>query len=1351
MYAPDAAPRRDGGGQAWKKRLEQAQRDANPAAVEQAANMCVLYESLQLAHKCILNSFYGYVMRRGARWYSMEMAGIVCQTGTEIIKSARDLIKQIGCPLELDTDGIWCMLPASFPEEFDFCSTDPRKRTFTLSYPAAMLNFMIGEKFTNHQYQRWCGPTYRDYQQYSENSVFFEVDGPYKAMLLPASKDEGCLLKKRYAVFNNNGTLAELKGFEVKRRGELKLIKVFQAEVFDVILKGSTLTDCYAQLGAVANRWLDVLQSQGRRIDDATLVDLLSENRTLSRTIKDYGAQKSTSITTALRLAEFLGGQMIENRGLQCRYIISRKPSGALVSERAIPVAIFSASDNVKRQHLRRWLRDPTVSDIDIRSVLDWDYYTQRLVSAIQKIITIPAAMQHVKNPVPRVPHPDWVNRSLCEHRNRAPQQSVRDMLSRRAPGQSVDAADTEGTGCVPDVEDAAGEPARRNARPGVPVVTHYRRTPAPLPAEQRRAEDGRTSGPPPADQAADQGPIPDPQADYSAWLRYMKARWRTQRRQRKLRRADGRPGRDAGVTGPLVLCQLARYPWKVLQVKHFTADPPGLYRAWIVVGAKMQMVVVRVPRVFYANARREIPEHLALGPGVTWRRVNRTLSRMRPSAFLYEVEVSDDAAPGPSALLAAADPDGVFETRVPLDFAVILALGTVCCVRRDRCDQVRALGGSNEVNMRDLEMIASDSAVAAYSALEQELQPVFLHQSRRRGCALYAFIRPHQQRASLLIVDPSGNAGGRLPDPAQLCEELWAQHVSTAGVAARAPAAMPQSLVWDAPDVHATVASADRALQRLLDEYRKMPHRGPSVVVVQSPVPLPDLEKCLPALRHFPLLSMAANEGDNQYPPFGWQARAIERMLRHYMALEQWLCDQYSYARYANVPLCNLTGDIALLMTDVLYARQVRRMKAVLWASPLALPDLGGFEEDDFRLFSDARQWDVVETSAPGYYTSACAEIHLNSLSVCSVLQSEHIREADSIGDAAPTFDVAVLASLEQQMAQGDASAVSAILSTLDQTSLCSGAFGLLKALMVEWLRDVVYRRSMPADTLIVHFSRWLNTPSALVRMHGGAPCGVRRPVTRFAGSCAVDVRAGPTHHRAYVDAEATCAAARGDSVRCGALPLVCGSLCTLAHGARAAWCSRHGALIVYASFSRIIVCTTKADAGNARAYFDGMLQSIVQRKIFSGLHMKTGSIWNALLWMDPFNFAGVLGDAHDRSYLPAGSVVVTPSPTRSRGLRGDTPRRGTRESLAANAAIEGMPTRAAQAARSPSRSAVRDAIEMSWDLCNSLPSQVQELFKVRSGQPHVSLRLPSRSCKCVLGHWHGALARKSLRISSI
>ena len=46
-----------------------------------------------------------YVMRKGARWYSMEMAGIVTHTGAQIIKMAHSLIDNLGRPLELDTDG----------------------------------------------------------------------------------------------------------------------------------------------------------------------------------------------------------------------------------------------------------------------------------------------------------------------------------------------------------------------------------------------------------------------------------------------------------------------------------------------------------------------------------------------------------------------------------------------------------------------------------------------------------------------------------------------------------------------------------------------------------------------------------------------------------------------------------------------------------------------------------------------------------------------------------------------------------------------------------------------------------------------------------------------------------------------------------------------------------------------------------------------------------------------------------------------------------------------------------------------------------------------------------------------
>jgi DNA polymerase epsilon subunit 1 len=73
----------------------------------------------------------------------MEMAGITCYKGASIITRAREIVERIGRPLELDTDGIWCMLPASFPENFVIRTRDKKKPKLTISYPGAMLNIMV--------------------------------------------------------------------------------------------------------------------------------------------------------------------------------------------------------------------------------------------------------------------------------------------------------------------------------------------------------------------------------------------------------------------------------------------------------------------------------------------------------------------------------------------------------------------------------------------------------------------------------------------------------------------------------------------------------------------------------------------------------------------------------------------------------------------------------------------------------------------------------------------------------------------------------------------------------------------------------------------------------------------------------------------------------------------------------------------------------------------------------------------------------------------------------------------------------------------------------------------------------
>ncbi|XP_056697910.1 DNA polymerase epsilon catalytic subunit A-like [Spinacia oleracea] len=95
------------------------------------------------------------------------MAGVITYTGAKIIQNARLLVEKIGRPLELDTDGIWCALPGSFPKNFTFKTKDS-KRKLTISYPCVMLNVDVARTNTNDQYQTLKDPVNRTYATHSE-------------------------------------------------------------------------------------------------------------------------------------------------------------------------------------------------------------------------------------------------------------------------------------------------------------------------------------------------------------------------------------------------------------------------------------------------------------------------------------------------------------------------------------------------------------------------------------------------------------------------------------------------------------------------------------------------------------------------------------------------------------------------------------------------------------------------------------------------------------------------------------------------------------------------------------------------------------------------------------------------------------------------------------------------------------------------------------------------------------------------------------------------------------------------------------------------------------------------------
>ena len=79
--------------------------------------------------------------------------------------------------------------------------------------------------------------------------------------------------------------------------------------------------------------------------------------------------RKSCAITTARRLGQFLGDERIKDKGLNCNYVVAKRPENLPTSERAIPVAIFSTEPAVARSFLRKWCGDIRAGELPLPRV----------------------------------------------------------------------------------------------------------------------------------------------------------------------------------------------------------------------------------------------------------------------------------------------------------------------------------------------------------------------------------------------------------------------------------------------------------------------------------------------------------------------------------------------------------------------------------------------------------------------------------------------------------------------------------------------------------------------------------------------------------------------------------------------------------------------------------------------------------------------------------------------------------------------------------------------------------------------------------------------------------------------
>lgn len=1033
----------------WKGNVDKAQASGDLVEIENAKKMVVLYDSLQLAHKCILNSFYGYVMRKGARWYSMEMAGIVCSTGAKIIQMARQLVEQMGRPLELDTDGIWCIFPEIFPENFAFKLKNGKK--FPFSYPCTMLNHLVYDKFTNRQYQILRNPEEYEYETVEENSIFFEVDGPYHAMILPSSKEEDKLLKKRYAVFNKDGSIAELKGFEVKRRGELKMIKDFQKQLFKVFLEGSNLEECYAAVARVANQWLDVLYSKAVDLEESELFDLISENRSMSKSLEEYGAQKSTAISTARRLGEFLGDQMVKDKGLNCKFIIAAQPAGSPVTERAIPVAIFSAEPAVMKFYLRKWLRDNSLQDFDIRSILDWHYYLERFGGVIQKLITIPAAMQKVSNPVPRVRHPDWLFKRVVAMDDKLKQHRITDAF------KPMEKRPFEGD--VADLEDFGTRPQpNASSRPVVHKLTKVDKGKRPM-KDQRSIEDQVLELELPEE-------MPDMLTDYHGFLAYQKIKWKRQKLERAQRKALGQ-SRAKGPVGSLSgfiqqqSTNILTKFWQIIQIVE--TELPGEFRLWIMLDKTLHSVRLSVPRIFYVNSRVEDADNESRH--FPKQKLVRTLPRAHPCLHLYQFIMSESLyqkeSKNLSSFFSHPDVEGVYETQLPLLYRAIINLSCICSVSN------RSKNGLDEgFDLSDLKQENMDKAL--YLEGDRSLNYLYLYHATTDTRHLLALFSSVHNRVFVFVVDAPGQKG-QMPNMSRVYESVKTEIGKLPDSNRRANNAWDyfEQLQFDVEYV-SNEKAAFKGLAKCLSRYQDE-RRGATAVILYSPRSKQKLVDSMGILSDFPLISMPCSKSAKPFQTLAWQTNATKRMLAQFLTVGGWMTEQIALARYADIPVCNIEQDSPLFVTDVLLARRLQRHDMLLWWSPSSRPDLGGREDDEN--LSGIEELQDPNISVPGHYETVCLEMDMLHLAVNTILQSSLINELEGGTDTA--------LESSHTLDEYNSGKVSNVI-TLGSGTASSQAFAIIKGMVKGWAVELAETKSFFAESMMGHFHRWLTSPSS-------------------------------------------------------------------------------------------------------------------------------------------------------------------------------------------------------------------------------------------------------------------------------
>jgi DNA polymerase epsilon subunit 1 len=733
-------------------------------------------------------------------------------------------------------------------------------------------------------------------------------------------------------------------------------------------------------------------------MDNDELLDLISCSSVMSRSLKEYDRQKSTAICTAKRLAEFLGSQMVEKKGLACQFIISRLPLAAPVAERAIPIAIFAAEKAKTFHFIRKWTKDPHAS-CELRDIVDWDYYIGRMAGTIQKIITIPAASQDISNPVPRIVHPDWLKQKIQMRQHT--QRSLTDSFAKLA-GNVTDNSylfqekRSDGDG---EDEDVAVERSSKRHRDDRTVA---------IPQKKSRVTAKDSSAP--------TTPMP-PESDFAEWLSWMKRKWRADLAVKRKRSQELRRCLDAGLPLPQHLnvprlmprggvgayldqrtLLLAHSYWQIIQISE--TDRPGILLFWVAVQNLIQTIQVKVPRILYVHADPSFPDRLLIGKLMKCRLPRGGKREVEVIEVELDEEIYQNNLKRFTNLFSHPDIHGVYESQIPLPLRAVIQLGCVCSLtpdaRRLRTASSSTLSSSlfslSELQRCSVKSIHSSFQSGRGSAVTEDAggrggrgrgrEGGSSDMQRSRGDGWHEYLQDDSVTGVIYVYfsfatrmsrgilgvfsqkSLSSSSSSLTPGHIFVITPTSTNREGRVEIEKNIRRVFRRKSNRSVESIRLFGSADDlfSAFQSHLSSLRKK--IGSPLIVWQSTMERILASRYVPDMDRVPVIAAPGNEVDNRYPPIQWEVYAASYLVGREKESLKWFERQLLCARYAEIPVGNMESDHPIFISDILLARLLKAEGHILWYSSHSSPDLG--QEDLLLDHSSVAQMVIDDFSRP-------------------------------------------------------------------------------------------------------------------------------------------------------------------------------------------------------------------------------------------------------------------------------------------------------------------------------------------------------------------------------------------------